>query len=381
MARGRMLDSSIWDNEKFGALPMGAQLLQIGMINHADDQGRVKANPLYLSKAIFLYNEEVTLADIRKWLELLHANGTILLYAIEDKQYAQHANWWKYQTLQYAQPSEYPRPEGWQDRIRRTVTKTLIATCNWVKVNGEPVPDTCDMDGKLLPGRPGRPAPPFTPESNPPSPNGASPYLPDDSGEYSPDDLPDDSGERATYSTNLTELNLTKGEGIDTGTPARVSADKPTAPPPPKSADPEPLRRPGWSGKQNTGHRLRAKACTIFDPRKLVGGFVPKGTGENGTEVYLEFHPLDKQNPPSKTAMEMMNEIDDLSKWRQVLEKCTLKGWQPRNIDDRLDAYRNGFRHERNSERTDKRSNLDGYVDLATYESPPILRIADKVHH
>jgi hypothetical protein len=48
--------------------------------------------------------------------------------------------------------------------------------------------------------------------------------------------------------------------------------------------------------------------------------------------------------------MELMNEISDLAKWRQVLEKCALKNWKPGNISDRLDAYRNGFRHEQTAQ-------------------------------
>lgn len=346
----RMIDSSMWENEKFGALPMGAKLLQVGMINHADDQGRVKAHPVYLSKAIFPYDEDVSVADIRKWLELLHANGTILLYVNDEKQYAQLTNWWKYQSLQYAQPSDYPRPEGWQDRIRRTLTKGQIVTCNWFKVNGDPIPNTCDMDGNAIGSNgAGYRPPPRDPQNSPPPPDSV-PAQPrdqphgdsgDDSGECSPDDT--------TYSFNLTELNLTQGESIDPVSTARASADR-SAESPPTNFDPEPLRKPGWSGKQDTGHRLHAKPQTHFDPRKLVGGFIPKGTGENGTEVYFEFHAFDRRSPPSKTAMEQMNEVADLERWRQVLEKCSLAGWKPGNIGDRLDAFKNGFRHEQKAQ-------------------------------
>ena len=36
----RMIDASLWANEKFGELPMVARLLLIGMITIADDQRR-----------------------------------------------------------------------------------------------------------------------------------------------------------------------------------------------------------------------------------------------------------------------------------------------------------------------------------------------------
>lgn len=105
----RMIDSSMWSNENFAALPAMARLLQIGMINHADDQGRVKANPMYLSKEIFPY-DRVAPTNVTKWLEQMAGNGTIILYAVEGKQYAQLTKWWEYQSLQYAAPSEYPPP-------------------------------------------------------------------------------------------------------------------------------------------------------------------------------------------------------------------------------------------------------------------------------
>ncbi len=44
----RMLDSGIWANEHFAGLPPMVRLLQIGIINLADDQGRMKAHPAYL---------------------------------------------------------------------------------------------------------------------------------------------------------------------------------------------------------------------------------------------------------------------------------------------------------------------------------------------
>lgn len=148
MAR-RMIDDSMWSNEQFAEMPLGARLLQIGIINHADDQGRVKANPAYLRAQIFPY-DDIDAATVQVWLELIAENDTIILYQVNGKQYIQLINWWRYQSLQYAQPSMYPRPEGWKDRIRRTLTKGVIVTCNWQRVNGEPIEDTCDMDGNAI---------------------------------------------------------------------------------------------------------------------------------------------------------------------------------------------------------------------------------------
>jgi hypothetical protein len=213
MAR-RMIDDSIWSNERFAEMPMGARLLQLGIINHADDQGRMKANPVYLRNQIFPYDEDVTPAQIQQWLTLMADNDTIILYESERRQYVQLKNWWKYQSLQYAQPSPYPRPDGWCDKIRRTLTKGVIVTCNWTKVNGDPIDDTCDQDGRPLP-RNRTPPPPPRIDNTPVDTEENT----DDSGEYSGESLGED-----TIELNLTKLNITKRESTRAGEPASNGA-------------------------------------------------------------------------------------------------------------------------------------------------------------
>ena len=207
MAR-RMIDDSMWSNERFAEMPMGARLLQIGIINHADDQGRMKANPIYLRAQVFPY-DDVSPKQIQEWLTLMATNDTIILYEVDGRAYLQLTNWWKYQSLQYAQPSQFPRPVGWKDRIRRTLTKGFIVTCNWQKVNGEPIEDTCDQDGKSLPGRKPRndsaSAPPENDAHNTPD---EAHVDSDDSGDYSGESIPEH-----TIELNLTKLNENRKEG------------------------------------------------------------------------------------------------------------------------------------------------------------------------
>lgn len=218
MAR-RMIDDSMWANERFAEMPMGARLLQIGIINHADDQGRMKANPVYLRAQIFPY-DDISPKQIKEWIDLMADNGTVILYDVDGRAYLQLTNWWKYQALQYAQPSQCPRPAGWKDRIRRTLTKGLIVTCNWQKVNGEPLEDTCDMDGKALPGRkPKKDAPEPTPNNTPDDAVDDSV----DSGDYSGESTPED-----TIELNLTKLN----ENIDEDESAVPTPSTPPAPQP-----------------------------------------------------------------------------------------------------------------------------------------------------
>lgn len=147
----RMLDSRLWANEHFGEMPMMARLLLLGIINHADDQGRIKGKLMYLRTEIFRYDRDVTDEQVGECLKLIEANGTIECYAADGKEYVQLLNWWDYQSLQFAAPSDMPRSATWQDRIRYNAKGGATLTCNWVTPKGEKPIDTCDQDGNPLP--------------------------------------------------------------------------------------------------------------------------------------------------------------------------------------------------------------------------------------
>ena len=261
----RMIDTSLWQNEKFTRMPLGARMLQIGIITHADDQGRAKANPSFLRMQIFPDDEDITNADIQKWFGLMIKNGTIISYTVDEKQYVQLCNWWKYQSLQYAAPSQFPRPDGWKDRIRKTVTKGFIATCNWQTVDGTQLEDTCDQDGNPLPRQPMPKGPPTPPPSGQ-SPNGLKPHQvvdnakdnghsPESSGGHSPESSPERTIELNRIELNRTELNR-KEEST------RETKSGPVEEPPPPLSDPymdAAMHR--FQRRQETGGRAKRRGA------------------------------------------------------------------------------------------------------------------------
>lgn len=112
-----MIDNRIWQSEKFSRLDLGAQVLFIGMVTTADDQGRGRAHANLLRSTIMPYtNYEAE--EIEFWLQQMVERQMVIVY-IPDGTPAlyQIKKWWELQTLQYAQPSDYPPPPDWQDRI------------------------------------------------------------------------------------------------------------------------------------------------------------------------------------------------------------------------------------------------------------------------
>lgn len=97
MARKRMIDPMIWQDEEFGSLTPEAKILFIGLFSNADDEGRLRANPAYLKSTIFMY-DDISLDMIKlKRKEVVEAMSSVVLYEVDGKEYIQLKNWEEYQ--------------------------------------------------------------------------------------------------------------------------------------------------------------------------------------------------------------------------------------------------------------------------------------------
>lgn len=111
MARRRMIDPSIWDDEDVGSLSNGAFRLFIACISNADDEGKLEASPKRLRATAFKYVDGVTLEQTEQWLvEIEHTLRSFLRYTVNGRQYVKLTNWRRYQTIQKPQPSTLPDP-------------------------------------------------------------------------------------------------------------------------------------------------------------------------------------------------------------------------------------------------------------------------------
>src|SRR6187455_2984256 len=113
MARKRMLDPNIWEDENFGALTISARLLFIGMISHADDEGIGIGSAKVLKRAVFGFDEHMSDEIVEALMqEIVEKMPNVLYYEVEGRQYFFFKNWKRYQRLHSPTPTKYPLPPG-----------------------------------------------------------------------------------------------------------------------------------------------------------------------------------------------------------------------------------------------------------------------------
>ena len=130
MTKRRMIHDCIWQSESVASLNYRARLLWIGLITTADDQGRGRAHPGLIRAAVFPF-DIITQEEIESDLQAIVDADMVLVYQVGGKAYYQVAGWWDYQTPQWAGPSDFPSPDGWNDRMRYHGKGRQIVAQNW----------------------------------------------------------------------------------------------------------------------------------------------------------------------------------------------------------------------------------------------------------
>lgn len=123
MARKRMIDPTIWDDEDVGLLSDGAFRVFIACISNADDDGRLQASPSTVKRYAFGFKDRVTTAQVENLLqEIAGRLRSFCRYTVEGKHYIQLLRWNDYQTVEKHKDSIYPPPEEADDTpIRGTI--------------------------------------------------------------------------------------------------------------------------------------------------------------------------------------------------------------------------------------------------------------------
>ncbi len=183
IARARMLPQSLSTDPRYGRLSLKAQVLYPLMWVNCDDQGRITGDPAEIKYATCPNVDHISKSDVPELLKELDTEKFIQLYNTSRTEAVQMLDWWEEQRLQWAWPSRYPPPTGWQDRLRYKPNPKEIITENWLPPSqlASPPPSPLQSDrestkeiiekegeeGKRkgrgnIPGRPGSTSPSLT---------------------------------------------------------------------------------------------------------------------------------------------------------------------------------------------------------------------------
>ncbi|AWN35765.1 hypothetical protein [Methylobacterium radiodurans] len=108
MARIRTIKPEFWTSEQVMECSTNARLLFIGLWNFCDDAGRMPASDKRIKASVFP-SDDFTAEDVRRMIDELSANGLILLYTVEGKEYLQVTGW-RHQKIDRPQTSKIPEP-------------------------------------------------------------------------------------------------------------------------------------------------------------------------------------------------------------------------------------------------------------------------------
>jgi len=129
MSRQRLIWPSIWTDDDFMALSVGARLLFIGLFSTADDHGRGMGSPANLKAAIFPGDDNVTQADIAKWSAEIKGRGMARFYVTDGKSvFFDLPDWSRWQKPRYASASKVPAYQG-GGSLRKACSENTSNSC------------------------------------------------------------------------------------------------------------------------------------------------------------------------------------------------------------------------------------------------------------
>ncbi|MDH6610249.1 5-methylcytosine-specific restriction endonuclease McrA [Streptomyces sp. SAI-208] len=120
MPRIRTVKPEFWEDELLGVMPRDARLLFIATFNMADDEGILRWTPAYIKAQAFMYDDDLTIADVGKLMQCLTDSGLVFPYigGVARQQMAVVVNFRKHQRINRPQKSKLVPPSlgNWQVR-------------------------------------------------------------------------------------------------------------------------------------------------------------------------------------------------------------------------------------------------------------------------
>jgi len=129
MARTRSIKPEFWSDEKVGTLSFMERLLFLGMWNFSDDEGLIKASPLYLKAMVFPY-DNIKEKDIESAINNLSNKQLIFCFVQNNQQYAWIIKLRVYQRIDKPQKPNNPAPSIQNTKYRMAIFKRDNYVCH-----------------------------------------------------------------------------------------------------------------------------------------------------------------------------------------------------------------------------------------------------------
>ncbi len=110
MARIRTVKPEFWGHPKVAQISRDARLLFIGLLNLADDDGRLLGSPKTISGAVFPHDDDATAKRVEKWMDELEDVELIIRYEVNGIAYVLLPGFTEHQKISHPTPSRLPEP-------------------------------------------------------------------------------------------------------------------------------------------------------------------------------------------------------------------------------------------------------------------------------
>ena len=111
MPRIRSIKPEIVEDEALGHCSLGANLLYVRLILHADDYGNQTGAPTMLARVLFPHSSEVDGPMVAGWLDELAAGELVDRYTVRRQSFVHLRGWEKNQKVDHPGKPIYPGPD------------------------------------------------------------------------------------------------------------------------------------------------------------------------------------------------------------------------------------------------------------------------------
>ena len=110
MSRIRTVKPSFWSHHKTARVSRDARLLFLGLLNEADDEGRLDGSAKRIAGIVFPHDSDVTARKVDKWLSELALVGLAVPYEACGHWYLVLPGFTEHQVVNRPTPSTLPAP-------------------------------------------------------------------------------------------------------------------------------------------------------------------------------------------------------------------------------------------------------------------------------